>query len=62
MSAEQSAVEDQALREKATKIAQLMCENAFKNPAQVERHLSRHQLMAYLICAFEYGSQWESRR
>ena len=63
-------VEDPQLRDKATRIAELMVKQAFDgrighggrgNPI-VYRTLTREQLQTYLICAFEYGSRWESNR
>lgn len=54
---------DQQLRDKALHIAKIMCTQAFEGRAdQVERHLSREQLQAYLALAFEYGAHWESMR
>lgn len=53
---------DPELREKAMRITKIMVEHAFPSSEQAERHLSRVQLQAYLVTAFEYGAVWESRR
>jgi hypothetical protein len=59
---------DQELRDKATRVTALMVDQAFEGrtghgggPCSY-RNLTRQELQAYLIIAFEYGSQWESRR
>lgn len=54
-------------RDKALKIAEIICGNAFRGRtghgqgACSYRQMTREELTAYLVVAFEFGCEWEAR-
>lgn len=52
---------DETTRTAAERFAERVISTMFK-PEAAERHLSRTDVMALAIVAFEKGAEWESRR